>query len=193
MIKKPYQMLSKRGRQRIFQVSSVWASLNGNKNGKQTLGHSFWTPKELSWTKSDLGTYTSIFCLLGAKSPRDPTDLQCDPVLHQEPDLNVHQVQVFLQLLIASDLGHHFLPQSGYLQLFLEIQVALVQQVYKFADYSQWGVFRANCKERKGVLQLGMLEMISRKETRSLKKALSEKTAMVVLGPTVNHPASHQI
>lgn len=35
MIKKSYQMLSKRGRQRIFQVSSVWASLNG----KQTLGH----------------------------------------------------------------------------------------------------------------------------------------------------------
>ena len=132
MIKKSYQMLSKRGRQRIFQVSSVWASLNG----KQTLGHPFWTPKELSWTKSDVGTYTSIFCLLGAKSPRHPTDLQRDPVLHQEPDLDVHQVQILLQLLIAPDLGHHFLPQSGYLQLFLEIQVALVQQVYKFADYS---------------------------------------------------------
>lgn len=99
------------------------------------MGQPFWTPKELSWTKSDVGTNTSILCLLGAKSPRDPTDLQRDPVLHQEPDLNVHQVQVFLQLLIAPDLRHYFLPQPGHLQLFLEIQVALVQQVYKFADY----------------------------------------------------------
>lgn len=71
--------------------------------------------------------HTGISPLLGAGSPTAPTDLQCDPVLHQEPNLDVHQVQVFLQLLVAPDLGHHFSPQSCDLQLLLEIQVTLVQ------------------------------------------------------------------
>lgn len=57
-----------------------------------------------------MGKYTFSFSLLGAKGPTDRTDLQCYPVLHQEPNLDVHQVQVFLELLIASDLGHHFFP-----------------------------------------------------------------------------------
>lgn len=56
-----------------------------------------------------------------------PTDLQSDPVLHQQSNLDVHQVQVFLQLLVGPDLRHHFFAQPRYLQLLLEIQVALVQ------------------------------------------------------------------
>lgn len=64
-------------------------------------------------------------------------DLQSDPVLHQQSDLNVHQVEVLLQLLTGPDLGHHLLPQPCHLQLLLEVQVALVQQVHKLAHNIQ--------------------------------------------------------
>lgn len=55
-----------------------------------------------------------------------PTDLQCDPVLHQEPNLDVHQVEVLLQLLVGPNLGHHLFSQPCHLQLLLEVQVTLV-------------------------------------------------------------------
>lgn len=63
------------------------------------------------------------------------TNLQRNPVLHQETNFNVHQIQVFLHLLIGANAGGHFLPQLGHLLLFLEIQRALLQQVDKLAHH----------------------------------------------------------
>lgn len=63
------------------------------------------------------------------------TDLQRDSVLHQETDLYVHQIQVFLHLLIGANAGDHFLPQLGHLLLFLKVQRALLQEVDKLAHH----------------------------------------------------------
>lgn len=62
-------------------------------------------------------------------------NLQRDPVLHQETNLDVHQIQVFLHLLIGANAGDHFLPQLGHLLLFLKVQSALLQEVDKLAHH----------------------------------------------------------
>lgn len=62
-------------------------------------------------------------------------NLQSDPVLHQQSNLYVHKVQVFLHLLIGANLGDHFFPKPCYFLLFLQIQGALLQQVNKLTHH----------------------------------------------------------
>lgn len=62
-------------------------------------------------------------------------NLQSDPVLHQQTNLYVHQVQVFFHLLIRANICHHFLPKPRHFLLFLKVQGALLQQVDKLAHH----------------------------------------------------------
>ena len=69
--------------------------------------------------------------------------LQSDSVLHQQTDLNVHRVQVFLHLLVGADLGDHFLPQTSHFLLLQQVQIALLQQVDKLTHHGEGGVLGA--------------------------------------------------
>ena len=71
--------------------------------------------------------------------------LQRDLVLHQQADLDVHQVEVVLQLLVGADVGHHLLAQPHQVQLLLEVLVAVVQQVDKLPNHSHGRVVCADC------------------------------------------------
>lgn len=57
---------------------------------------------------------------------REIKNLQSDPVLNQKTNLYVHQVQVFLHLLIGANTGDQFLPQPRDFLLFLKVQSALL-------------------------------------------------------------------
>lgn len=62
-------------------------------------------------------------------------NLQSDPVLHQQSNLYVHQVQVFLHLLIGANIGDHFLSKTCHFLLFLKVQGALLQQMDKLTHH----------------------------------------------------------
>lgn len=74
-------------------------------------------------------------CLSFLWHKKGNANLQSDPVLYQQTNLNVHQVQVFLHLLIGANIGDHFLPKPRHLLLFLKVQGALLQQVNKLAHH----------------------------------------------------------
>lgn len=57
---------------------------------------------------------------------KEITNLQSDPVLNQKTNLYVHQVQVFLHLLIGANTGDQFLPKPRDFLLFLKVQSALL-------------------------------------------------------------------
>lgn len=73
--------------------------------------------------------------------------LERDLVLHQQANLDVHQVEVVLQPLVGADVGHHLLAQAHHLQLLLEVLVAVVQQVDELPHHSHRGVLGADCRE----------------------------------------------
>ena len=73
-------------------------------------------------------------------------NLQGDPVLHKEADLDVHQVQVFLHLLVGSDLGDHFLPQTRHVLFLLQVKAALLQQVDELAHHGERRVLGSSCE-----------------------------------------------
>lgn len=70
--------------------------------------------------------------------------LQRDLVLHQQADLDVHEVQVVLQLLVGADFGDHLLAETHELQLLLEVLVAVVQQVDELPHHGHRGVLGAD-------------------------------------------------
>lgn len=61
--------------------------------------------------------------------------LQGDPVLDQQANLDVHEVEVLLQLLIRADLPDHFFLQLQQLRLSREVLLTLVQEVSEFPDH----------------------------------------------------------
>ena len=69
--------------------------------------------------------------------PRSPPYLQRDPVLDQQPNLDVHEVQVTLQLPAGADPLHHLLLQPQHLRLLPEVVLALLQQVDEAPDDAQ--------------------------------------------------------
>ena len=71
--------------------------------------------------------------------------LQRDLVLHQQADLDVHQVEVVLQLLVGADVGDHLLAQPHQVQLLLEVLVTVVQQVDELPNHAHGGVVGADC------------------------------------------------
>lgn len=62
-------------------------------------------------------------------------NLQSDPVLHQKSNLYVHQVQIFLHLLIGANIGDHLLSETCHFLLLLKVQRALLQQVDKLTHH----------------------------------------------------------
>lgn len=61
--------------------------------------------------------------------------LQRGSVPDQEADLQVHHVQVRLQLVVEADAPHHLLPQAQLLRLLSDVNVAQVEQVNKLPDH----------------------------------------------------------
>lgn len=63
--------------------------------------------------------------------------LQGDPVLYQQADLDVHEVEVLLQLLIGPDLPDHLFLELQQLGLSQEVLLALIQEVGKSAYHAE--------------------------------------------------------
>lgn len=63
--------------------------------------------------------------------------LQSDPVLHQQANLDVHDVEVLLQLLIGSDLPNYLFLELQQLCLSQEVLLALIQEMGKSADHTE--------------------------------------------------------
>lgn len=71
--------------------------------------------------------------------------LKGDLVLHQQADLDVHQVQVVLQLLVGADVCDHLFTEPHQFQLLLEVLVTVIQQVDKLPHHRHWGIFGIDC------------------------------------------------
>lgn len=65
------------------------------------------------------------------------SNLESDTVADQQTDLQVHKVQVCLQLSVGADGTHHLLPQAKQLPLLTDIIVPQFQQVGKLPHHRQ--------------------------------------------------------
>lgn len=72
-------------------------------------------------------------------SPCVVSDLERDTVADQQADLQVHEVQVRLQLPVGADGAYHFLSQTQQLPLLADIFIPQFQQVGKLAHDRQRG------------------------------------------------------
>lgn len=86
---------------------------------------------------------------LGERVGRRAPHLQGDPVLYQLADLDVHEVEVLLQLLIGPDLPDHVFLEPQQLCLSQEVLLALVQEVGKSAHHAERGVGSMDWQEGK--------------------------------------------
>lgn len=71
-------------------------------------------------------------------------DLQRRSVSDQQADLQVHQIQVCLQLSVEADTPHHFLPLTKKLRLLSDVTIAQVKQVNELPDDRQGGRVRVH-------------------------------------------------
>lgn len=78
------------------------------------------------------------------------SDLQRGSVSDQEPDLQVHQVQIGLQLPVEADAPHHFLSQAQKLRLLSDVTVSQIEQVKELPDHRQGGRVRMHCERQGG-------------------------------------------
>lgn len=102
--------------------------------------------------------------------------LQGDPVLDQQADLDVHEVEVLLELLIGPDLPNHFLLELQQLGLRQEVLLALIQEVGKFAHQAERRMGCVHWQEGKR----------HQDQPRPPKDVLASPCLLPALGP---HPA----
>lgn len=78
------------------------------------------------------------------------SDLERDTVADQHADLQVHEVQVCLQLSVGADGAHHLLSEAQQLPLLADIVIPQFQQVGKLAHHRERGSSGVYCvhKER---------------------------------------------
>lgn len=73
--------------------------------------------------------------------------LQGDPILHQQANLDVHEIEVLLQLLIGPDLPDHLFLELQQLCLSQEVLVALIQEVGESAYHAERGMGHVDWQE----------------------------------------------
>lgn len=61
--------------------------------------------------------------------------LQRSTVADQQPNLQVHQVQVGLQLSVEANASHHLLPQTQQLRLLSDVTIPEVEEVNELPDH----------------------------------------------------------
>lgn len=73
---------------------------------------------------------------MGSRRPH----LQGDPALHQQANLDVHEIEVLFQPLVGPDLPDHLFLEPQQLCLSQEVPLALIQEVDKPTNHAEWGV-----------------------------------------------------
>lgn len=71
--------------------------------------------------------------------------LKCDFVFHQQPNFDVHEIEIILQLLIGPEQSHNLLTQLHQIQLLLKVLVTLIQQVDKLPNHHHGRLFGTDC------------------------------------------------
>lgn len=77
--------------------------------------------------------------------------LQGDPVLYQQANFDVHEIEVLLKLLIGPDLPDHLFLELQQLCFSQEVLLALIQEVGKSPNHTERGVGCVDWEKRGGI------------------------------------------